>query len=465
VLAGSIGTLSAIDPRLGLMVGGLFGAFGAVFLFFHPRLAFLFVVFYVPTQFWLTYELHVLPTMMTVADDAILILLALRVLGDRLRSGRSIERTPWDLPFLLYFGIGILSVIVNKVPLINAVTGLRAPVFYGLVLFVLVNGSEHFDIDYLGWIWKLLLVFCALQILTGIYQYPARGFGADSLTGTIGSSGANELGVVLLPFLFYLISKRLDAGERGVLPMLGIVSIAMTIILCGARGAWFSAIPVALVLWGGRLRRVKTIVSSAILVGLVYFVVARIVLMQSVDSVASAIGLKGIYGALFLVSSGGGNMAYYPIVWNLVHLYAPVPLLGLGPGMVSSEAAISLHAPLYQNVLYDYFGQTEFGLDGGVESQVLATAGEVGVIGFLAVLSMIVIWIVIALRTYRRSRDPEERALSAAVLAAAAAAVLLAPIKNVWETPHVPPFVLWLSGAILYVRLRARGGIPHRRTE
>jgi hypothetical protein len=133
--------------------------------------------------------------------------------------------------------------------------------------------------------------------------------------------------------------------------------------------------------------------------------------------------------------------------------------------MVSSGAAISLHAPLYQNVLYDYFGQTEFGLDGGVESQVLATAGEIGVIGFLAVLSMIVIWIVIALRTYRRSRDPEERALSAAVLAAAAAAVLLAPIKNVWETPHIPPFVLWLSGAILYVRLRAHPAMPHRRTE
>jgi hypothetical protein len=174
----------------------------------------------------------------------------------------------------------------------------------------------------------------------------------------------------------------------------------------------------------------------------------RIMMLQGVKDIEDAIGVRGILMALLLVSTGGGNLAYYPVVWRLVQSEAPVPFLGLGPGMVSSTAAVQLDAPLFRNVLYDYFGQTRFGLDGAVESQVLATAGEMGIPGFLAALSLIVIWIVVAIRAYRRARTATERALGAGVFAAALGAIFLIPIRNVWETPQIS-FSLWFPGAVL----------------
>jgi len=455
-LAGSVWILAALNQRVSLVLGGLFGLAMIVFLFFHPRIALLMFVFLVPTRFWWTDDLHLLPSALRFADDAVLIVLGLRVVCDRLRTGRLITRTPWDIPFFIYFGVGLVSTIVNQVPIINAVAGIRAPVFYALTLLVVANGCEHFDREYLDWIWKLMLVFCALQILGGIYQYPHRGFGADSLTGTMGPNGPNDLGMFLVPALFYLLSLRVDSGDKRLTVISGIGVYALTMILCGSRASWFISLAAMLVLWGGRLRRVRALITTAVALGVVAFIATRVILLQGVSRISAAIGLSGIYAALFLPSSGGGNLAYFPIVWHLVTKHAPVPLLGLGPGMVSSGAAAHLNAPIYRNILYDYFGQTMFHLDGNVESQILSTGGEFGPIGLLAMLSVFVIWCVIALRAHRRSTDPGERAMGAAVLAAAAGALMPIPIRNVWEIPHLA-FSLWLPGSILYMMYQRSG--------
>jgi hypothetical protein len=454
VLVGSIGTVSAVDFRLGLLMAGALAAVAGLFLFFHPRLALLLLVFSIPTQYWLVDDLRLLPNAFHYADDALFAILLLRILGDRLRSGRGIRRTPWDLPVFAFLAVSILSGIVNHVPFANMFGAIRAPILYGLTLLIVLNGREHFDDAFLSWIWKCLVVFFVLQIATALYQYPRRGFGADSLTGTLGPSGANDLGVVLIPFFFYLLSRRFDSGDRRVIVIVGALLMGLTMVLCGARAAWFSAIAAALVLWGRRLFRLGTVVKVALVLLFAYFVISQVVVLQQSD-VSSAIGLAGIYAALFLVSSGGGNFAYYPIIWRLVHLYAPAPILGLGPGMVSSGTAAYMKAPLYRNVLYDYFGQTQFQLDGGVESQVLATAGEIGPFGYLALLSIVIIWASIGVRARRSGTTPEIRAMGAGVFAIALATILLTPIKNSWEAPGVVPFILWLSGSILYAKWTA----------
>jgi hypothetical protein len=452
---GSAPTLFLAVGGLKVVLLGLLGAVTAVFLFFHPRLAFVFLALFVPTQFWLVDEAKILPRALLFADDAILFLLAVRVAGDRLRTGRPPTRTPWDLPLFLFLGIGVISAAVNGTPPVNTLAGLRGPILYILLLYIVVNAPGLFDRGLLCWTWRTLLALASVQILTGLYQFRSRGFIADALTGTLGLSGANDLGMFLLPFLFFLLSGWFDARDRRVGSGASLLAVLAALILCGARAAWVVAVVGIALLWGRRLLRPRTLLFVAPVAFVLALVVGRIILLQGAVSVGRALGPQGIVASLFLVSSGGGSLAYYPVVWRLVVDGAPLPLVGLGPGSVCSTAAVHLNAPLYRNVLFDYFGQTRYGLDGGVESQVIATASEFGPIGFLAVLAMMVLWIRLAWRIYRKPPSEFDRALAAGLFAAALGALLTAPIRNTWETPHLA-FSLWICGTILYARVAMR---------
>jgi hypothetical protein len=456
LLAGSSVVIAGVQPRAGMAALALVGGAAAVWLFFQPRIAFLALVLFVPTQFWWTDELGLLPGPMRFFDDVLFGLLAVRVLADRLRTGRSLIATRWDVPILIFLGVGLLSALVNEVPFANAVAGIRAPLLFALLFYIVVNAPELFDTRFLDWIWRVMLGFALVQVLTGIYQYPLRSFGADSLTGTLGPGGANDLGVFLLPFLFYLFSLRLEAVTRPRWVLPAIVVLVVTTVLCGSRAAWFISLGAMLLLWGRRFLRVRTLVIAAVAGVAIYLFVSRIMYLQGSRSMEKSIGLSGIYAALFLVSSGGGNFAYFPVVWRLVTSSAVVPALGLGPGMVSSSAAVHLQAPLYTNLLYDYFGQTMLGLDGEVESQLLATGSEFGLVGLAAGLAVIILWMVEAIRARRDASSAHERALATGVFVAALGALLLTPIRNAWEVPHIA-LSLWLPGTILYVRRHNRG--------
>lgn len=457
ILCGASGTLLAVDGRLKLLLLAAFGGGALLFLFFRPRIVFLLWALLVPTQFFWTDDLNLLPSIVRYADDGLLGLLLVRLVLEAVRRGRPLRRTPWDIPLAAFLGIGVLSAVVNGVPLLNAVSGLRAPIQILLILYVVDNDPEAFDRDYLAWVWKLLLVLAALQIGTAVYQYPKRGFGADSLTGTMGPAGANDLGVFLLAPLFYLLSLRFDARDRNPYRLLGIVLMILAPIFSGSRGAWFIALGAAALLWARRLASPRVLVVTGVVgTALAAFVGWMVVALGSA-SVETAIGPRGIVAALFLVSSGGGNLAYFPVVWRVVLAEAPIPLLGLGPGMVSSSAAVHLDAPVYRNILYDYFGQTRFGLDGSVESQFLATCGETGPLGFAALAAMALLWLVLAWRIHRDgSAPPHARALGAAVFAAAIGSLILTPIRNVWETPHLA-FSLWFPALLLLVEARRIG--------
>ncbi len=459
LFTGSASTLFAAVAEVKILTLAAFGAAAAAFLFFHPRIAFLLLALFVPTQFWWTDELRFLPRALAFADDALLALLSARVVFDRLRAGRPFARTPWDLPFFIFFGIGIISTFVNGVPFVNAAAGLRAPVLFGLLLFFVANAPHLFDRQYMTWVWRMLTVLAGLQLFTGLYQFGMRGFIADALTGTLGLSGANDLGMFLLPFLFFLASLWFDARARSPWIVAGLLTMTTAFFLCGARAAWIVAVPTIALLWGRRLLRPRVLLVALPVAAVIVALVGRIILAQGARSLERAVGLEGIIASLFLVSSGGGSFAYYPIVWRLVTTGSPLPFVGLGPGMVSSTAAAHLHAPIYQNVLYDYFGQSRFKLDAGVESQILATAGEFGPIGFLAALALLLLWIRLAWKTYRSAASPYDRALAAGLLAATLGAVSVIPIKNSWETPHLA-FSVWMCGAVLYARLMGRPAPP-----
>lgn len=457
IAAGLVVVFGRSQPLLATAAVGLLGAAAALWIFFQPRLGFLALVLFVPTQFWWIDELRVLPGPLRYLDDLLLVLLAARVVGDRLRSGTSLAATRWDLPILVFLSVGLLSALVNQTPAVHTLAGLRAPLLYALLLYLVANAPSLFDRAYLDWIWRVMLTLALLQPLTAFYQYPQRGFSADALTGTLGRGGANDLGIFLLPFLFYLVSLRFDAGRKPRWALPGVLLLSLTTILCGSRAAWFVAIGVVLLLWGRRLVRGRAWIATSVAVALLALALNQVLVFQGAHSIRHAIGWKPIYAALFLISSGGGNLAYFPLVWRLVQHHAVVPFLGLGPGMVSSTAAVHLDAPLYRNVLYDYFGQTMIGLDGNPESQVLATGGELGPVGLAAGFAMVAVWFVEAWRARRQPSSDHERALATGVLASALAALVLTPIRNVWEIPHLA-FALWLPGCILYASRRSRAG-------
>lgn len=455
-VVGVVVVLGRFLPLLGLAGLAFLGAAAVLWLFFHPRIALVALVLFVPTQFWLVDELALLPGPMRFLDDLLFAILAGRVLIDRLRQGRPFTATPWDLPIAVFIGAGVLSALVNHVPFANAAAGIRAPLLYALLFYIVVNARDTFDAPYMDWIWRFLLVFALLQPLAAVYQYPLRGFRADSLTGTLGPAGANDLGVFLLPFLFYLVSLRFDSKRSPRLALAGIAVMVVTMILCGSRAAWFVSLAAVALLWGRRFFHVRTLAITVVACAILYGILNQVLSLQDVGSLERAVGWKTIWGTLFLVSSGGGNLAYFPVVWRLLQTEAVAPVLGLGPGMVSSTAAVHLNAPLYTNKLYDYFGQTIIGLDGSVESQILATGGEIGVAGLAAGYVIILLWLREARRARREGFSDHERALATGVFAAALAAIIITPIRNVWEIPHLS-FSLWLPGAMLYTRRRSRG--------
>lgn len=457
LVAGLTVVFGPSQPLFAAAALALVGAAAAVWLFFQPRVAFLALVLFVPTQFCLIDELRLLPGPMRFLDDLLIVLLTARVLGDRLLRGRPLVATRWDLPILVFVATGVLSALVNQTPAAHAVAGIRAPLLYALLFYLVLNAPELFDRDYLDWVWRAMLILAALQPLAGIWQYPRIGFSADALSGTLGRGGANDLGIFLLPFLFYLVSRRFDARHRPRWALPGVVLLALTAVLCGSRAAWFVAIAAVLALWGRRLLRGRALLTTLVVVAAAVFALNQILVFQGAHSIRHAIGWKGIYAALFLISSGGGNLAYFPLVWRLVPHHAVVPFLGVGPGMGSSSAAVHLDAPLYRNILYDYFGQTMIGLDGNLESQILATGGELGPLGLAAGFAIVVLWLAEARKARKEATSDHEKALATGLFASALAALALTPIRNVWEIPHLA-LALWLPGTILYARRRGRVG-------
>ncbi|KKW30238.1 MAG: Lipid A core-O-antigen ligase, partial [Candidatus Uhrbacteria bacterium GW2011_GWD2_52_7] len=145
----------------------------------------------------------------------------------------------------------------------------------------------------------------------------------------------------------------------------------------------------------------------------------------------------------------------YWIVQTLITVVPAAPLFGHGPASYGGGAV----AALGNGAVYDQLGLPfgVYGTEGYIDNNWLSLWGEVGTFGLVAYLLMFGALFRASLRVYRRSTNPETRALALGFCAAMIAVTLNAFLATFLEVRTLAVY-LWIFGGLV-VTLGQKEGI------
>ncbi len=389
----------------------------------HIRFAITLVVIYAPVEIfvqkWLPPGLDLVSR---YATEALLVGLFLAVFAERLLNGKPWRRTPLDLPLFLFVVIGIVSAVVNQLPVIVLLMGLRITLRYLLLYYLVVQVG--FNRQQVKKLLLALLVMAALVMVVGLLQaiigppmnrflhIPDIMFG-DTATRAISGFAAGHgryifstlgrydaFGIyavyILLITLAYVFHHRRRHTAWTWLIVATLICLALTL----SRQAWLA---LYITLWVWAIIGKK---KWAIYVLFVLFVIPAAILLialsfpdwvryygsANVGELTVITRILDAFSAGYLrVSSGSGGRLFVlrHVSERILEL---VPWLGFGPGRFGTITA-------------QYFGYSDAELLGMTQGDVylvfdvnwVTLLGQYGSLGLLAFL--FVFW-----RAWRRTR-------------------------------------------------------------
>ena len=355
------------------------------------------------------------------------------------------------------------SIVINQVPLVVGLAGIRATMQYALLFYLIVylNPSPTQQRRYLTLSFVTCAVICGLTLLELLRdKYILHSDVAPF--ATLGDRSA--LGLYLqfhIVMLLVLIVQKVDAlagwprlrsalPRVTNLPLLGL--LVLTLVVSNGRTAWvgIAVALTALTLATGRWRR--PLVGAGIgLVLLVAFIRLSGISQYYEEHYYSLD--RGFFLDRFLLlftnrhiqdSLRGGRLYYTTLSWPVV---VDHPLLGVGPGRWGGWVATSVWpSPLYaQYNVKVFYGQFDSGM--------LPFWAEHGTIGLACLLGMGIAVSGLGLRLRRRVADPFAGALGLTIYVTACTTLVLAFISPVFES-HPWAAYLWLLAGLATVAYR-----------
>lgn len=343
------------------------------------------------------------------------------------------------VPLVAFTALGVVSTLVNRVPLHVAELGILSTTHSMIMFLVLVNvGIYERDIYRFVYIcvgamavislialpqilpgspaWKLaatppLLVGSHLARVQGIFDHPI-GFG--------------DLIAMVLPLglmLFFLGDVR---GRWHMLLLAANVVMGMALILTFTREAW-AAVPVSVFILG------LTVERKLLRAFLRYILPTLVALALVVTPLANR-----------LAATTQGNTRYrlldhtLPIIKS--HFW-----LGVGPGRFGGHVALITHTPLYaQYNMTDYF----YGTGGQIDMFWTHLVTESGVLGTLAYLAAFAASFLIGRSAYRQSIDPRRRAVLLGLLFSIPVVIMVSLFSSTLEVGSLATFFWGLMGML-----------------
>jgi O-antigen ligase len=136
------------------------------------------------------------------------------------------------------------------------------------------------------------------------------------------------------------------------------------------------------------------------------------------------------------VSSGAQRNLYFPLTYQHLQKYAANPMIGMGPGMYASQVVDKFPTRL-SALIMDVFDQTKYGMDAGVDSEIIPIWGEFGYLGILLFALFLMYSCFHFRNVYKRILEPEDKGF--ALTASVGSIFLLIGFysNKLWETQPV----------------------------
>lgn len=379
-----------------------------------------------------------IPVVSSLWDEALLILALLWLVWDRMRapSPRPVRANPLEPAVFMFVGVGLALMFVICPFFSIAVAGWRATVQYMLWFFVVIRLLRD-DWDLMN-LYYVMVGAAFLIALHGIYQYivavPIPSNWTDQAEQSVRTrvfsifGSPNIMGDFMV--MFAPMAAALAYRARSVKGKLffWFVTFCMcfSCLFTMSRGAWM-AMAVAVLVFSALVDR-----------KLLLLILAAGLCSLSLPFVASRIGY--LLTPEFIASTTNGGRASR---WALALKYwSDSPLFGVGLGMFGG--AVAMQHKIYSAVSYFY-----------VDNYYLKILVEMGVVGLVAFLALLVCLLITGARTlYRSARIQKDRSaylLGAGLFSGLCGVVIHCYFENIFEEPYMMAYFWTIAAMLVYL--------------
>lgn len=407
------------------------------------------------TQFLWTRTLGFAPQAFNWLDD--LLVLAL--------GGLALTRRPRPVPLShawasalgVFVVIALASALANGVPPGRAILGMRGVVLYLPLYYAVVvaNLDRHGVRAVLAVLLGLALLQLPAQVLEFLWGIGRFGLAfaplGDVAVGTFGEGMANALGLFMVPCVALGVGLWLAGG--GAKWLVAAVVFGASLVLSSGRAAALLA-PVGIVAILGMTLGWRWLASPwqlgrlAVIAGV--FLIAGQLYYRSTSGAGLVVRLSPtvlLREQLTYSPESSARLAYYPVTWEVLATEAFSPWIGLGPGNYASGAGYLTNAPGL-NLIRDVFGQWRTDRETALNSQLLTSLGEFGILGVATYFLMLVMLLRRTLIVHSRESDPRLRVILGAVAIGQGVFIVGTLVEPVWED-QVLAMPFWLVAALV----------------
>ena len=414
-----------------------------------------FFALWVPLKYWII-AVFGLPEFVKLLDDAI-VFVAFALCFFAVLYRRQSFGTPIDGLVVSLLIVDVISILLNQVPPLVGLLGIRSLFRFFLLYYVLVwldiNDVELKRFISLTLWTSLIQVILSLgQFRSGLPLTPWRINWAlvDQVFGTFGRGTANHFGyyclmLILMSFTLSLVDRTQYRRYLFFVPLFMIPWV-----LCSAKGSYVISIPLV---FGGLVlfrRPVKLgqHVKPRYLIPVVALFLAFGVYYRGVTGFGGGMleSVRSSLEAQFRYStSGSGRIVIFRALFDQLVSHPSYFLFGLGTGNISTNLS-GLAESTGRLLLADQIGSVSF-----LPTQILQTIGETGVLGGLLGFAILFRLGQVAYFVYRFARSPFDKAVSLISLSFCTILILGAFIETLWTWQATATY-FWFFAAYVTVK-------------
>jgi hypothetical protein len=172
VLSSMLGVVMTMNSLIG---AALCLAIAFPIIFIYRRFFLMFYAMYLPfEELFLKYAPDQIYPFFRYGGEAVIILLFITLVLKNLLDGKSWRRTPIDIPILMLACVVVASALVNSVPFVVAVSGVKN-LFRYIFLFFIITQSDFSKKD-IGVFLRIFIISGVLQIFFGLIQVVGGNF-------------------------------------------------------------------------------------------------------------------------------------------------------------------------------------------------------------------------------------------------------------------------------------------------
>ena len=477
--------LGVVFVSPGLVVAVVGATTAAVFTFFRPTWSLAFLLTYLPFEpfilKWIPDELYVYAK---YGSELLIYLLVAATLWKLITGELRFKRTSIDVPFAFLLFAVIASVIVNFLPIMPAVLGVRQILRFMFLFFVTVQLAPskrwaRIVLMALGAVLLFQVFLGAAQIVVGerldTFLLPGERhtLGDIQLTaGTVqfwdpgqrvfGTLGRyDQLGTFMAFIMLMMVAviyERATKDKDRLWVWLVLMASLPVLALTYSRSAWFGFL-LGFLFIAAFIKRDKRVIAATMIIPtllLSYIALTGLVVRELVDVSDQSITNRFFEAFSYerWVGEYHGLGRLYWVVQTITEVVPASPIFGHGPGMYGGGTAAALGNTQVYDELSLPFGV--YGTDGYIDNNWFSLWGEVGSLGLAMYLWLYLALFAACLRVYHKSSDAETRALALGVCAAMLAVGLNACLATFLEVRTLAPYLWTMAGVVIALGQREK---------